>query len=155
MPASIAWPFVLSASGLSSSRISPDVGRFMPNSDSANSVRPEPSSPVRPTISPARMSRLMSWYWPARDRWRTDSTVRDAARSAGRVWYENALPVISVASLRSSISFAGNSPTFAPSRSTVTRSAISMTSSSRCETKTMQMPARFRSATRRTNASTS
>src|SRR5882724_5554744 len=30
-----------------------------------------------------------------------------------------------------------------------------MTSSRRCDTKTMQMPARFRSATRRTSASTS
>ena len=36
------------------------IGGFMPNSDNANSVRPDPSNPVRPTTSPARNCRLTS-----------------------------------------------------------------------------------------------
>jgi hypothetical protein len=65
------------------------------------------------------------------------------------------LPVISVASFLSFISPAGKSPTLALSRKTVTRSAISITSSRRCETKTVETPDRLRSATRRMSASTS
>ena len=53
MPSSIAWALVFSASGLPYNRISPDVGGFIPKSESANSVRPDPSNPVSPTISPA------------------------------------------------------------------------------------------------------
>ena len=52
------------ASGLPSSRISPRSGGFMPNSDSASSVRPAPSRPVRPRISPSRTARLTSSYSP-------------------------------------------------------------------------------------------
>ena len=52
---------------------------------SASSVRPEPSRPVRPTISPAWMSKETSSYSPGRVRFRTDSTTGACVNSTAAV----------------------------------------------------------------------
>ena len=54
-----------------STRISPRSGRVMPNSISATSERPAPTSPKKPRISPARRSKLTSSTKPAPERPRT------------------------------------------------------------------------------------
>ncbi len=60
-----AWP---------PTRISPDCAGVMPKIVCANSLRPEPTSPARPTISPARTDRLMPRVAGRRTRSRTSST---------------------------------------------------------------------------------
>ena len=64
-------------------------------------------------------------------------------------------PVISSPMRRASTSATGQVPTLRPSRITVTRSAISTTSSSRWLTKTTATPSAFSLATMRSSASTS
>ena len=57
-----------------SRRISPCSAGVMPNSACASSLRPEPTRPARPTISPARTSRLTSLVIGWRTRSRASST---------------------------------------------------------------------------------
>ena len=83
MPARMASWFVGSVIGWPSSRISPASGRVMPNSDKASSVRPAPSSPVRPSTSPRCRVKSTSAYSPARVRPRTSSNGGGAGQVAG------------------------------------------------------------------------
>ena len=116
----------------------------------ASSVRPAPTRPARPRISPLRTSRLTSWSMTAcgsrasRPR-ETPSTASATApapepsrcanrRSISRPTIRRMMPLdVELARRR-------RSPTRAPSRSTVTRSQIRITSSSRWVTKTTEMP---------------
>ena len=150
MPAAIAALFEEDLSRLPSTEISPLSRRDMPNSVSANSVRPAPSRPMRPRISPSWMVKETSSNSPARLAPFTSSTrlLPDVGRADSVC--SRLSPVISSDSRLSSISAAGKVPTLRPSRSTVTRSAISTTSSSRWLTKTMLTPC---SLSRRTVAS--
>ena len=115
----------------------------MPKSASASSVRPAPSSPMRPTTSPACRVKETSANSPARLACRTSSTGGRSAGGRAVTRCSMLSPVISSARRRSSISAAGKVPTLRPSRSTVTRSAISTTSSRRWLTKTTATPWAF------------
>ena len=130
-----ARPGVSTATGLPRSRICPASAGVRPNSTRASSVRPAPTSPARPRISPARTVRLTPRTPDARQpRPRVSSTTspsgtvdlrEDRRRARGRPSGGSAppgRPPPSAACRRS-----------APSRSTVTRSAICGSSSSRCE----------------------
>ena len=69
--------------GLPSRMISPPTVRSMPKMARASSVRPEPTSPARPRISPARRARLTVWVGKAVVR-TSFEVQRHLARRAGR-----------------------------------------------------------------------
>ena len=133
---------VRSATGLPSSRISPAVGLVH-----AEERQRELGAPGAEQAGDARGSRRhgprssTSSYSPGRVRRATESTVC----RVGRVDLRQVVAEFLArhqrrrASCRSSRA-ASKVPTLRPSRSTVTRSATSSTSSSRWQTKTMQMP---------------
>ena len=54
--------------------MAPSLTLPSPNSARASSVRPEPSRPVMPRISPLRRSKLTSLNLPFQVRWSTFST---------------------------------------------------------------------------------
>ena len=110
-----------------------------------NSSWPWPSSPASPTISPARRS---SRAGAAPGRSRSSRTPQHRSADGGRSGAgarpcrpaRCSAPVISCTS-RSGVASARSSvPTDSPERSTVTRSAISPTSSIRCEMNRIAMP---------------
>ena len=68
MPASMASRLESKRTGWPSRRISPASGWVMPNRVSASSVRPAPSRPVRPRVSPRRKANETSAYSPRRVR---------------------------------------------------------------------------------------
>ena len=53
----------------------------MPNTARAISLRPAPTSPARPTISPARTWKLTSWNSPALERPATSRTTSPISAS--------------------------------------------------------------------------
>ncbi|MNR37468.1 hypothetical protein D3C85_1554840 [compost metagenome] len=57
-PLAAAWRALRMVTGLPRTRHSPPSLGTMPNISSAVSVRPDPSRPARPTISPGMTSRL-------------------------------------------------------------------------------------------------
>ena len=69
-------------SAVPSSVMLPPSGRSMPNRTRASSVRPAPTRPARPRISPAWRSRLTSWCGIGRTcaRPRTESTTSPRGR---------------------------------------------------------------------------
>ena len=77
MPASIAMPGFVIAISLPSIRIAPEVAGVTPNSVSATLLRPEPTRPATPRISPLRRSNDTPWNLPSRQRSR--SRQRDVA----------------------------------------------------------------------------
>ena len=64
--------------------ISPAVTRSAPKIARATSVRPEPTNPLKPTISPVRTVRLMSEN-PEPERFLTSSAISPAVGRPGRV----------------------------------------------------------------------
>ena len=144
IPARIASRGEASRTGLPSIRTSPRSNWSAPKIARATSVRPEPTKPARPTISPARTSKLMSLRTiadgsravPVRLRLRTSSTGRAAASAAEASFWKRSprlRPTIRRTILSGEASAIGISPTLRPSRRTVTRSQTAITSSSRCE----------------------
>ena len=97
----------------------------------------------------------MSAYSPARDKPRTSNTGRPAAGVSLIGWWSNDFPVISSPRRWSVMPLASKVPSFSPLRSTVTRSAISSTSSSRWLTNTTATLRRFSSSVSFSSASTS
>ncbi len=65
MPRSTASPGCRIATGVPSSRISPRSILSAPNRQRTNSVRPAPTSPAKPTISPARTAKSIVVQHPA------------------------------------------------------------------------------------------
>ena len=124
--------------------------------DRASSLRPAPSRPVIPRISPFHILKLTWEKWLLRLRWRS-------SRSGGRVVSADdsnraratGLPVMCASSCAVVSSLAGNTPTGRPSRSTVTFSEIARTSSSLWLTKSVEMSFERSSSMTRTSASTS
>ena len=127
--------------------ISPLSSRVMPNSASASSVRPAPSSPMRPSTSPSCDGEgdVLEFAGAGRRRAlrarRLRSTTAAPTACARCFRRSSARPAGGRRSRRR-----GKVPTLRPSRSTVTRSAISTTSSSRWLTKTTPTPCSFRRA---------
>lgn len=107
----------------------PLSGWSAPNSSRASSLRPEPSSPARPSTSPFLISRSKGAIPPARPR---PSALRSVSPTSERIWcswssssWSRALPIISSISPTWSRSATMCSPTRVPLRSTVMRSQIS------------------------------
>ena len=85
MPWSMASRGAAMATGLPSRRISPPAGRSTPNSAQASSVRPAPTRPAMPKISPALSDRSSGWVgWAAVRKPAVSSTGAPAARAGGR-----------------------------------------------------------------------
>ena len=105
----------------------------MPNTARATSLRPDPTSPARATISPARTSSEMSVNTPSRVRCSTRSTSSPATPRSPAARASICRPTM--ARTRSSAVSPASSlvRTCRPSRMTVTRWQISKTSSSRWE----------------------
>ena len=122
--------------------------RSMPKMARASSVRPAPTSPAMPRISPARRERstrapgcaavrkpaTSSTGVAGRAAWAGCRAISGRGRSSGGSWRR--------ARSRSRAS----SPTTAPSRSTTTRSAQCSTSFRRCEMKMIATPSALSSA---------
>ena len=95
----------------------------MPKTVCATSLRPEPISPARPTISPARTVKLTPRTTGGETRSRTSSTGAPGwVANLGNRW-SMTRPTIIVISSGSLVSATALVATYSPSRSTVTRSA--------------------------------
>ena len=115
-------------------RTDPASRAASPNSTRASSVRPAPTSPARPTISPRLTVRLTSLTPASRDdRPSTSSTGTPMATSRFGKTEATSRPTISLISAAASTAAMAWVPTVRPSRSTVTRSASRGSSSRRCE----------------------
>ena len=87
MPASIAVPGFLIAISLPSIAIVPEVAGVTPNRVSATLLRPEPTRPAKPRISPLRRSKEMSRKRPSRERLRTESATSPIGTVCfGNIW---------------------------------------------------------------------
>ena len=130
------------ASGAPSRRISPASGRVMPKrvKREARSVRRRGGRSFR-GISPRWSAHDTSSYSPWRESPRISSTASSPLRSRACTVVSRAWPVMSSARRWWLICPASKTPTRRLSRSTVIRSAISMSSTSRWLTKTTAMPA--------------
>ena len=116
------------------SRISPESAGDSPNRISASWVRPEPTSPASPRISPRRTENETSRI-PLRRcvTWRASSaTSPSSTRRFGKTAASSRPTIRRMSSPRSTVA-AARVATVSPSRSTVMRSAIAAISSSRCE----------------------
>ena len=128
-------------------RIRPAAGSRSPATASTSSDCPLPSTPARPTISPARTS---SDRPRTAGRPRSSSTSRSSTESSGSPAPPSFLssrkstsrPTMRRARLASVAPSVETVSTFLPRRSTVTRSAISSTSRSLCEMKITDTPSR-------------
>ena len=120
--------------GLPSRRIVPVSAGAMPNRASPTSVRRAPTSPAKPSTSPARRSNETSLNTPSRPEPTDleDDLAGSLPASAGRT-RSASRPTISRIAIAGVSSDRGRVDTQRPSRRTVTRSAISKTSSIRCE----------------------
>ena len=126
-----------------SSTISPALTRSAPKIARASSVRPAPTSPASPTISPRRTSSDAS-ATPRAARPRAESDDGCVGRP-GAAWAETPRSAAGRASPRRatppSRSPYGSVSTTRPSRSTVTVSESSSTSRRKCEMRTIVFPA--------------
>ena len=108
---------------------------------SRSSVRPAPTSPASPTISPARTSNDTGFAFRCTP---TSPSTRSRTAAPGFAARGSAAamsrPTISRSSIARSNSPRFRSPVGRPSRSTSTRSAMRSTSSRWCETKTTAVP---------------
>jgi len=142
--------------GWPSSRISPPVAGCAPKIVSASSVRPAPTSPATPRISPLCSVKLTSCTWSPRLRLRTSSTISLPGGWLRRSYiWPTSRPTIMRMMSSVVTSATGCVPTSMPSRRTVTRSQMARTSSSRCEMKTIDTPRARRSRMRLNSVSTS
>ena len=105
------------------------------------SVRPAPTRPQKPTISPAWTSKLMSLNTPALPMPRTSSTF--SPRGTSSLGYRSFTCRPAMPSIRSDMVMSATLWVLIlrPSRKIVTRSAISKTSSSLWEMKMIDLPA--------------
>ncbi len=134
-----------------------------PKNNRAVSVRPEPSSPARPSTSPLRMVRDSGSMLPLRPRPSATSTGgRDSSSSWTRFgvsWSSSkaasSWPIILVTSSTLLTSEVRYSPTRRPLRSTVIRSVSEKTWSRKCETNRMATPSSRSARTTRNSWSTS
>ena len=150
MPSLKASVGELMTAGSPSIAISPPrQPRAAPKIDSRISVRPDPSSPPMPRISPRRRSKLTPCRTRRQPRGltvssvrsRTDSTGAPSAAMSSRWVGTKFRPTIAeMIAFDESLSI-GAVRTRRPSRSTVTRSASATTSSMRCEVKMIATPA--------------
>ena len=84
MPASIATPGLRMAISLPSMAIAPEVAGVTPNSVSATLVRPEPTRPAKPRISPLRRSKETSRKRPSSAGSAPRARPRRSARLLGK-----------------------------------------------------------------------
>ena len=137
IPAAIALRGERTTTRLPSTAISPLVGTSAPAIARTISVRPAPTRPASPTISPACTRNATSFTRTplAELTPRTSSTTGASAATAGSSgkWFSKARPTIKRIRSSGGICAIGRVSTALPSRSTVTRSAMRGSSSSRCE----------------------
>ena len=135
MPHAMACAGLVMRTGIPRSRISPESGGVSPKIVPASSVRPAPTSPARPKISPARSERLTPLTPAARQtRRRSSSTTPPNSTVLFGKTADNSRPTINWISSPKFTSASSFVSIVQPSRSTVTRSAITANSSNRCET---------------------
>ncbi len=116
------------------SQISPPSAGVSPNNTRASSVRPAPTRPANPTISPARMlSPISCTPLFLQERPRTSSTTLPGATGTLGNTADSSRPTIMRINSPRETSSIRRVPTKIPSRSAVTRSATSGSSSSRWE----------------------
>ena len=118
-------------------------------------MRPEPTSPARPRISPSRSVNEASWTSGARVRPRTWSTVasRGGLRSGNSASMRP--PTMCPIRVSTGVSAGSSVATVRPSFSTVTRSPSWRTSPSRCEIQMIPTPSAASRRTTLNSASTS
>ena len=108
--------------------ICPEVAGVTPKIVSATLLRPEPTSPAMPRISPVRSSNEMSWKTPSRVRFSTLSTTSPIGTSSlGNIWVISRPTIMRMMSSRVT-SVAAWVPTYLPSRNTENSSEISNSS---------------------------
>ena len=129
-PWRIACIGLVIATGWPARRSSPLSAGSRPNSRRASSVRPDPSRPPTPTISPRRRLRSIGRRWPRRPRPRASSRAGPASLRAS-AWLSwrvagapSSRPTIAVISAAGGSSALRYSPTRSPLRNTVTRSLM-------------------------------
>ncbi len=110
-----------------------------PKTARATSVRPAPTSPARPTTSPACTSKLMSWKTPLRVSPRTDSNASPVSGRSRGYCCSMLRPTMSWTSSSSGVE-AGTWSMLRPSRRTVTRSPSAAISSRWWVIKTIPTP---------------
>ena len=136
---SIARPLRTASAGvakrtsLPSSRTDPASAGRAPKIALATSVRPLPTRPNMPTISPARTAKLTSSKLPRRPSRSTSSTTRPGSPPRSGKIADSGRPTMARMIRSWSSSATGAASTLAPSLSTTISSAISKISSSRCE----------------------
>lgn len=134
IPARMASAGLVMEAAYPSTTTSPATLGSTPNSASTNSVRPAPTNPAMPSISPAFRSKLISDFAPVHIKPRTDSTVSEfpLLPCSGKN-LEISRPTISFTISSEQSRSLAISPTLQPSRSTMALSHISCTSPRRCE----------------------
>src|SRR4051794_7765419 len=154
-PARIAARGEPGASGLPSTSTWPASGLSMPKIARATSLRPAPTSPARPTISPRRTSKLTSTNTPSRVRRSTLSSGAPISVSSLGKSCDSSRPTMRRTSASLVRSFVAPSWVTSPSRRTVAVSQISKISSRRCEMNSTAAPRAFRVRTTPNRRSTS
>src|SRR4051794_34112162 len=127
-PCSIATLGEVTATGLPPRRISPPVAGVTPKMVSATLVRPAPTRPAKPRISPRRSSNETPRKTPSSARSRTSSATSPISASPfGNIWVSSrpTMRAISFCWLKSA---AGPVATYLPSRNTERSSAMRNTS---------------------------
>src|SRR5918992_1344391 len=135
----------LMLSSLPSSSPVPESILSAPKTARASSVRPAPTSPAKPRISPERTPKEQSLSTLPRVMPLTRRSTSPISVSGFGYRLPISRPTISLTSLSSSSSEAGRVSTTRPSRMTVTRSAMRKISSSLCEMYRIAMPCEVRS----------
>ena len=155
MPARIASIGERIATSRPSTRTRPRCNGSAPKMARASSVRPAPTRPARPTISPLRTSRSMSCSTTAcgsrasRPRAMPSTSSATAPTRGAAAVGEQPLDLAADHHPDDAVDrdlADRRRPASRPSRSTVSRSQIRITSSSRWVTKTTAMPARLEPA---------
>lgn len=147
MPAASAAAGSARRTGRPRTRIRRTRAGFAPISASALDVRPEPTRPAKPRISPSRSAKRFTGPFSRTCSASTSSTgaASRARRGFGGKLCSMRRPTIISTSAPTSVRATSVVPTYCPSRSTVIRSHTSKISSRWCEMKIIATPRRLSS----------
>ena len=133
-PSAMASRGARTATSRPSSRIVPPSAGSIPKAARASEVRPDPTNPARPRISPGRACKLAARSGKAGvTRSRSSNPPSGRGGAAGGTWSDcRSRPIISRVMAAWAMRSRGNSPATVPSRRQSTRSAAATISPSRC-----------------------
>ena len=140
MPRAVALRGLPFGSGIPSRRTLPLSYGSTPKIARATSLRPAPTRPASPTISPARTVKVMSRNTPARVSPSTSSTTSPTSAGSFGNSSVTSRPTIWRTSSSTVVSAIGVVSMYEPSRITVTVSQRANTSSKRCEMNSSARP---------------